>query len=235
MESLPQIIGARDDAAFERTSALFAPLGVEMIRTSPKEAELAKLLTNTWRYMKFAIANQFFQIAHASGVDYGHVLHAVRHKYPRAADLPSPGFAAGPCLLKDTMQLAAFSPDHFPMGHAAMLVNEGLPAYIIDSLHARAPLGGKVVGILGMAFKGESDDARTSLSYKLKKLAEFKGASVLCSDPYVNDPDLIHIDKVLQQADVLIIGAPHARYADIEFGDRTLVDIWGLTGRGIAL
>src|SRR5205807_105329 len=82
-----------------------------------------KVLTNTWRYMKFAIANQFFQIAHRADVDYGQVLNAIKYHYPRATDLPAPGFAAGPCLLKDTMQLAAFTPDHFPMGHAAMLIN----------------------------------------------------------------------------------------------------------------
>ena len=70
--------------------------------------------------MKFAGANQFFTIAHSAGVDYTNILHAIREDYPRAADLPGPGFAAGPCLFKDTMQLAAFTADHFPMGQAAM-------------------------------------------------------------------------------------------------------------------
>ena len=177
--TLPQIIGVHTDQAFERASDLFEKLDVEVIRTTPKEAEMAKLLTNTWRYMKFAIANQFFEIAHQAGLDYSRILHAVRHHYPRAADLPAPGLAAGPCLLKDTMQLAAFSTDHFPMGHSAMLINEGLPTYMIDMLDRRRHLQGQTVGILGMAFKGDSDDPRSSLSYKLKKLAGFKGARVL--------------------------------------------------------
>ena len=117
--TLPQVIGVHTDAAFERAATFFQKLDVEVIRTTTEEAEMAKLMTNTWRYMKFAIANQFFQIAHSAGLDYSRILHAVRHNYPRAADLPGPGFAAGPCLLKDTMQLAAYSPDHFPMGHSA--------------------------------------------------------------------------------------------------------------------
>src|SRR6266851_2440959 len=96
IRSLPQLIGVTSDQAFEKARGLFAPMGVQMVRTTPLEAELAKLLTNTWRYMKFAIANQFFQIAHRSGVDYDRVLNAVRQDYPRAADLPGPGFAAGP-------------------------------------------------------------------------------------------------------------------------------------------
>src|SRR5437588_420467 len=120
IHSLPQIVGAASDDAFERASRLFGRLDVEVVRTLPKEAELAKLLTNTWRYMKFAIANQFFQIVHRAGHDHSRVLHAIRHNYPRAADLPGPGFAAGPCLPKDVMQLAAFPPDPFPMGHSAM-------------------------------------------------------------------------------------------------------------------
>ncbi len=235
IRNLPQIIGASSDGAFERASTLFEKLDVEILRTTPKEAELAKVLTNTWRYMKFAIANQFFQIAHRADVDYGRVLNAIRYHYPRAADLPAPGFAAGPCLLKDTMQLAAFTPDHFPMGHAAMLINEGLPGYVIDTLNTRKPLAGRTVGILGMAFKGESDDPRTSLSYKLKKLAAFKGARVLCTDPYVPDPDLRPLPEVLNESDVLIIAAPHQAYTKLDLNSHEVVDIWGWLGDGIQL
>jgi UDP-N-acetyl-D-mannosaminuronic acid dehydrogenase len=235
LRSLPQLIGASSDQAFQRASQVFSALDVEVVRTTPTEAELAKLLNNTWRYMKFAIANQFFQIAHSAGIDYGNVLNAVRHNYPRGADLPAPGFAAGPCLLKDAMQLAAFSPDHFPMGHAAMLVNEGLPGYIVDTLDRRRPLAGRTLGILGMAFKGDSDDSRTSLSYKLRKLAAFRGATVMCTDPFVSDPHLRPLQEVLEQADVLVVGAPHKAYRDLQLDGREVVDIWGLTGRGIAL
>jgi UDP-N-acetyl-D-mannosaminuronic acid dehydrogenase len=233
MRTLPQLVGCSSDVAFERASDLFGRMDVEVVRTTPTEAELAKLMTNTWRYMKFAIANQFFEIAHRAGIDYGNVLHAIRHNYPRATDLPAPGFAAGPCLLKDTMQLAAFSPDHFPMGHAAMLINENLPNYVIDTLDHRRRLAGRTVGILGMAFKGESDDPRTSLSYKLKKLAAFKGAQVLCSDPYVPDPQLVPVEEVLDRSDVIIVAAPHRAYRELEFNGRDVVDVWGVTGQGI--
>jgi UDP-N-acetyl-D-mannosaminuronic acid dehydrogenase len=235
VHEFPQIVGASSDRAFSRASGLFQALGVEILRTTPKEAELTKLMTNSWRYLKFAVANQFFQIAHASGIDYENVLHAIRHNYPRAADLPGPGFAAGPCLLKDTMQLASFSRDNFPMGHAAMLVNEGLPGYVLAQINNRHPLEGRKLGILGMAFKGESDDPRTSLAYKLKKLAEFWGAITLCTDPYVPDPNLLPLEIVLGDADVFVIAAPHKRYQQIDFGGRPVVDIWRLTGRGVSL
>ena len=230
LRTLPQLVGASSDAAFEKASRLFERLGVSTVRTTPLEAELAKLLTNTWRYMKFAIANQFFQIAHRSGVDYNHVLDAIRQDYPRAADLPGPGFAAGPCLLKDTMQLSAYTPDHFPMGQAAMQINEGLPNYIVDTLNSRKSLQGRTVGILGMAFKGESDDPRASLSYKVRKLAAFKGARVMCTDPFIEDPSFESLEKVLTESDVLVIAAPHRAYKKLDLAGREVVDIWGITG-----
>src|SRR4029078_11071567 len=160
-----QSTGADSDRAPKRASAVFAQLGPKTIRTTSKEAELAKLFTNTWRYMKFAVANQFFTIADQAGVDYNNVLRAIREDYPRARDLPSPGLAAGPCLFKDTMQLAAFTSDHFPMGQAAMQVNEGLPAYIVSAMERRyGSLRGKTIGILGMAFNAESAERQARLS-----------------------------------------------------------------------
>jgi UDP-N-acetyl-D-mannosaminuronic acid dehydrogenase len=236
LHTLPQIVGADDDTAATRAAALFERLGVRTIRTASKEAELAKLFTNTWRYMKFAVANQFFMIADQAGVDYNNVLAAIRTDYPRAADLPGPGFAAGPCLFKDTMQLAAFTADHFPLGQAAMQVNEGLPAYIVSALDRRySGLTGKTVGILGMAFKAESDDPRASLSYKLRKLLGWAGARVICTDPYVADDRLTTLDCVLSESDLLVLGAPHKAYRGLDVGGKDVVDVWGVLGNGIAL
>ena len=236
LHSLPQIIGADDDRAAERATELFRNLVTKTVRVSTKEAELAKLFTNTWRYMKFAVANQFFMIADQAGVDYSNVLRAIREDYPRAQDLPGPGFAAGPCLFKDAMQLAAFTSDHFPMGQAAMQVNEGLPAYIVSALERRyGGLKGKTIGILGMAFKAESDDTRASLSYKLRKLLSWSGANVLGTDPYVDDPRLVSLESVLEESDVLVLGAPHKQYRGLQVGGKDVVDVWGALGEGIRL
>jgi UDP-N-acetyl-D-mannosaminuronic acid dehydrogenase len=236
LHTLPQIIGADDDRAADRATALFRHLVTKTVRTSTKEAELAKLFTNTWRYMKFAVANQFFMIADQAGVDYTNVLRAIREDYPRAADLPGPGFAAGPCLFKDAMQLAAFTTDHFPMGQAAMQVNEGLPAYIVAALERRyGGLKGKTVGILGMAFKAESDDTRASLSYKLRKLLSWAGARVLATDPYVDDDRLVTLECVLAESDILVLGAPHHAYRGLGVGGKDVVDVWGVLGGGIQL
>jgi UDP-N-acetyl-D-mannosaminuronic acid dehydrogenase len=234
--TLPQIVGADSTEAADRAAELFARLHVSIVRTSRKEAELAKLFTNAWRYLKFAIANEFFVIANEAGVDYSNVLEAIRHEYPRAQDLPAPGFAAGPCLLKDTMQLSAFDGHNFALGQAAMLVNEGLPDKVVRAIESSGGLRDKHVALLGMAFKAGSDDVRDSLSYKLKRLLWFAGAHVACTDPYVvGDPELVSLEKALADAEIVIIGAPHAEYAELDFGERRLVDIWGLCDGSIKL
>jgi UDP-N-acetyl-D-mannosaminuronic acid dehydrogenase len=175
-------------------------------------------------------------IADHAGLDYGHILDAIRTDYPRAADLPAPGFAAGPCLFKDTMQLAAFTTDHFPLGQAAMQVNEGLPAYIVSALERRYDgLQGKTIGILGMAFKAESDDPRASLSYKLRKLFAWAGARVVCTDPYVQDERLTTLDCVLEESEILVLGVPHNAYKGLDVGGKDVVDVWGALGAGIQL
>ena len=229
---LPQIVSARTPAAVQRAEKLFRHLTDQIVVLTPEEAELAKLFTNTWRYVKFATANQFWMMANDAGLDYERIRHAITFDYPRAADVPMPGFAAGPCLLKDTMQLAAFNKNNFVLGHTAMLINEGLPLYLVSRLEARHDLSTMTVGILGMAFKGGSDDPRESLAYKLRKILLLKADQVLCTDPYVPDPRLLPMDEVLERADVLIIAAPHQQYGRLTV-DTPVVDMWGITGSGV--
>jgi UDP-N-acetyl-D-mannosaminuronic acid dehydrogenase len=233
LADLPQIVASRTARALERATKLFRNLTHEVVYLEPEEAELAKLFTNAWRYVKFAAANQLFMMANDFGIDYERVRQAVAHNYPRAADLPGAGFAAGPCLLKDTMQLAAFNNNNFQLGQSSVMVNEGLPLYVVACLERRYELRDLTVGILGMAFKGESDDTRSSLSYKLKRILRFKAGDVLCTDPFVtSDPDLVGIDDVVARADLLVIGSPHRAYATLALR-QPVVDIWNLRGDGV--
>ena len=230
---LPQIVGSRTESGRKRAEELFRHLTDHIVHLEPEEAELAKLFTNTWRYIKFATSNQLFMIANSYGLDYERIRSGLAEGYPRAADLPRAGFAAGPCLFKDTMQLAAFNNNQFSLGHAAMMINEGLPLYVVSQMEQSHDLSVATVGILGMAFKAESDDTRSSLSYKLKRILRYKAANVLGTDPYVtDDPNLVTIDKILERSDLLIIGAPHRIYADLDT-DLPIVDIWNLRGDGV--
>ena len=127
LDRLPQIVSGFDDESVESALRLFRRLTERTIVVDVDEAELAKLFLNSWRYMQFAIANQFFMVAEERGLDFFKIHEAMVSGYARAEDFPLPGFTAGPCLLKDTMQLAGFERNSFQLGHASMLVNEGLP------------------------------------------------------------------------------------------------------------
>jgi UDP-N-acetyl-D-mannosaminuronic acid dehydrogenase len=230
---LPQIVAARNQAVGDRAAALFSRLTETIVRLEPEEAELAKLFTNTWRYIKFAAVNQFYMIANSRGLDFDRIRKALAQDYPRARDIPGAGFAAGPCLFKDTMQLAAFDDNKFHLGHAAMLVNEGLPLYIVSRLEQRFDLSSLTVGILGMSFKAGSDDTRSSLSYKLKRILDFKARRVLTTDPHVTcDPALLPLDTVLAQSDVVIVATPHDEYRGLRV-DVPVADIWNVVGDGV--
>jgi UDP-N-acetyl-D-mannosaminuronic acid dehydrogenase len=232
LTSLPQIISGRTERALERARCLFGLITEQMIETVPEEAELAKLFTNTWRYIKFATANQFFMIANDFGLDFEKIRNAITTNYPRASDVPRPGFAAGPCLFKDTMQLAAFNNNNFTIGHSSMLINEGLPLYIVSRLERVLDLRSLTVGVLGMAFKADSDDTRSSLSYKLKRILQFKAKRVLCADADVTgDSELVTESQLLNESDVIVIATPHARYRSLQT-EKMVVDVANVLGKG---
>jgi UDP-N-acetyl-D-mannosaminuronic acid dehydrogenase len=226
--SLPQIVSAFEPESMQKAKELFMLVAGQVIELQPLEAELAKLFTNSWRYLNFAISNQFYMIAQNSGVDFYKIYKAMTEDYPRMRSFARAGFAAGPCLLKDTIQLSTFAHNNFFLGTAAMLVNESMPNFVLNQL-SHLQLSTKTVAILGMAFKGDSDDRRDSLSYKLKKILTVSCRKVLCSDPYVDDANLVSLETAIAQAEIIIIGAPHTAYRALTFpADKEVVDVWGI-------
>ena len=229
LRKMPQIVSGTTPEAEEEAAALFAPIVSEIVRVKPMEAEFAKLFNNAYRYIEFAVTNQFYLIAKSAGLDYDNILQAMKHNYPRAKNIPTPGFAAGPCLVKDTMQLLAFARNEFGLGNAAIMVNEGLPLHVVADLKRKYDLSKMTVGLLGMAFKAEIDDTRASLSYKLKNELMSHAREVLTTDPYVTtDPTLLPLDEVIARSDVLIVCTPHRSYKAADLKGKPAVDVWGL-------
>jgi UDP-N-acetyl-D-mannosaminuronic acid dehydrogenase len=224
---IPQIIGARSEAVFRRTQNLFGSFVKECVVSTPEEAELAKLFSNSWRYIRFAAANELYGIAIQAGQNFDSIRKLMAHKYPRAEDFPTPGFAAGPCLPKDSLQLMAYSRQASVLNSAAYSVNENLPNIVVKKISSEINLSHKTVGILGMAFKPGSDDARSSLSYKLRKLLTFECKKVLCSDPYVTDQRFTSMEQVLEESDVIIIAIDHHDYRQIE-SKKAIYKVWNL-------
>lgn len=228
IQSLPQIISGTSPEAVRRAEKLFRNIAKKTVKMNPREAEYAKLICNAYRYIQFAATNQLYMMVQSAGLDYHRLLDGMKEGYPRMAGIPRAGFAAGPCLMKDTMQLFAFEKHNFALGQVAMTINEGLPDYLVSRLTQNRSLAGQKVGILGMAFKAESDDIRDSLSFKLRKILRFAGAQVLCADPYINDKSLVHPREILQRCRIVILGVPHRAYQKLKIPSRiTVVDPWG--------
>jgi UDP-N-acetyl-D-mannosaminuronic acid dehydrogenase len=228
LREMPQIVSGTTSEAEREAAVLFERIVSEVVKVSPLEAELAKLFSNAYRYIEFAATNEFYLIAKSAGVDYRRVLAAMKHNYPRLSGIPRSGFAAGPCLVKDTMQLSAFARNQFSLGHTALLINEGLVLHVVEDLRRRYDLSNLTVGLLGMAFKAESDDVRASLSYKFKKVLLGHTRGVLTTDPFVtSDPELRPLEEVIAKSDLLILCAPHAVYRDINVRGKPVFDVWG--------
>jgi len=228
LREMPQIISGTTPEAEREAADLFRCIVPEMVVVKPLEAEFAKLFNNAYRYIEFAATNQFYMIAKSAGADYQAIMKAMKHNYPRAKSFPGPGFSAGPCLFKDTMQLAAYARNQFGLGHAAVQVNEGLVLQLVDDLRRAYDISGMTIGLLGMAFKAEIDDTRASLSYKLKRTLQMTARNVLTTDPFVTtDPAILPLDHVVENSDILILCTPHAAYKDADLKGKPVVDVWG--------
>lgn len=239
---LPQLVSGMTEEAVKEASELFGSIAPKIIPLTPREAEVAKLITNTWRYLEFAIANQFYMMTESQGLDFYKIFYALRADYPRARHFAKPGLAAGPCLFKDTMQLSAFHKNNFFLGQAAMLVNEGLPVFLVDQLASKitstlpspqvprnlgssSRLKNKKIAILGMTFKANNDDIRESLAFKIKKILEMNMAEVICCDPYLQN--MTPLNEALESCEGLILGVPHKEYLTLKT-DKPYVDCWGI-------
>jgi UDP-N-acetyl-D-mannosaminuronic acid dehydrogenase len=228
LREMPQIVSGTSKEAEDEAVALFGKISPELVVIKPLEAEFAKLFSNAFRYIEFAATNQFYMIAKSAGADYQAIMRAMKHNYPRMKSLPGPGFSAGPCLFKDTMQLAAYARNQFGLGHAAMQVNEGLVLQLVEDLRHAYDISKMTIGLLGMAFKAEIDDTRASLSYKLKRTLHMSAGAVLTTDPFVKgDPTLLPLDQVVERSDILILCTPHSAYADADLKGKPVVDVWG--------
>ena len=230
LPKLSQIISGINDKAKKESKKIFKKICKKIIFTEIIEAELIKLFSNAYRYINFSISNQFYLICQKEGLDFFKIRKIMRDSYNRNANIPLAGFTAGPCLLKDTMQLSSFYNHKFPLFKAAMKINESLPKLIIDKLSNENNLRKKTVGVLGLSFKAENDDIRDSLSMKLLENLKSKKIKTLQSDEYYKDKNNISKNELIKKSDIIIIATPHKAYKKIKINKtKTLIDIWGFT------
>ena len=229
LPDLPQLVSGKSKKAILESGKLFKKICKKIIYTKVIEAELVKLFSNAYRYINFAISNQFYMICQNQNLNFSKIRNIMREGYMRNADIPISGFTAGPCLLKDTMQLSSFYSHKFLLGHSAMHINEGIPKFIINKLENKFNLKKKTVGVLGLTFKAETDDIRDSLSIKLLKLLRLRRVKTLQSDEFYKSKKNISKKDLVEKSDIIILATPHKAYKKLKIRkNKTLVDIWGL-------
>ena len=229
LPKLPQLVSGKNKKAILESSKLFRKVCKKIIYTKVIEAELVKLFSNAYRYINFSISNQFYMICQNQNLNFFKIRDIMKDGYLRNSSIPMSGFTAGPCLLKDTMQLSSFYNHKFLLGHSAMTINEGIPKFIINKLEKKFNLKKKTVGVLGLAFKSETDDIRDSLSIKLLQLLKSKKVKTLQSDEYFKTKENIDKIDLIKKSDIIIVSTPHKAYKKLKIGrNKILVDIWGL-------
>ena len=229
LPKLPQLVSGKNKKAILESSKLFRKVCKKIIYTKAIEAELVKLFSNAYRYINFPISNQFYMICQNQNLNFFKIRDIMQDGYLRNSSIPMSGFTAGPCLLKDTMQLSSFYNHKFLLGHSAMTINEGIPKFIINKLEKKFNLKKKTVGVLGLAFKSETDDIRDSLSIKLLQLLKLKKVKTLQSDEYFKTKENIDKIDLVKKSDIIIVSTPHKAYKKLKIGkNKILVDIWGL-------
>lgn len=237
-KSIPQIVGGIDPVSTKKASDFFRKIGVETIPTDSVSAELAKLFTNMYRYMSFAIANEFMVIASNFNKDIYEIVNLVNKKYKRGG-LALPGLTAGPCLFKDGLFLINDLP-YADLILTSWKINESMPLFLVKKIKEKTSLDGKKAVILGLAFKPEIDDTRESLSFKVRKAFLRERSKVVLHDPYVNDYSRQEVEKdltkALNGADVVFIATNHNIYKSLTIGNlRKIVnkncivcDVWNV-------
>lgn len=201
----------------------------KIIITNFFEAELIKLFSNALRYIQFAISNEFYMICKNYGVSFEKIRKDMMVGYERNNNLYKAGFAAGPCLVKDTMQLNSLYNKRFFLGKSALKVNQNLPNFLIKNLDKNYKIKNKTIGILGMAFKSDVDDIRDSLSIKLEKLLKSKKIRYLKSDEYYKNDGCVTKEYLIKKSDIIIVAVPHKNYKKLKISKKKiLIDTWNI-------
>jgi len=228
LPKISQIVSGKNTKSILESGKIFKKICKKIIYTKIVEAELIKLFSNAYRFINFSISNQFYMMCKNQGLDFFKIRNLMRDNYKRNANIPPAGFTAGPCLLKDTMQLSSFYNHKFSLLHSAKSINENLPIFIIKKLSEKYDLRKKTVGILGLSFKAENDDIRDSLSIKLLNYLKSKKIRTLQSDEYYKDKNNIDKNLLVKKSDIIIVSTPHKAYKNLKINKKkVLIDIWG--------
>lgn len=227
------ILGADDSQTAERLRKLYAHLTCPLVETDLRTAETIKYATNAFLATKVAFADEMANICQAMGIAYDEVIEAVTldpRINPRFL-VPGVGFG-GSCFPKDVKALVSASME---AGYQAPLLEAVLDQNEVQYLQAvrlleeeLGNLKGKRIALLGLAFKGGTDDIRESRAILLARALLDRGAISVGYDPMANAafsravPDVILLDSLedaLRDADGCILQADWEEFSKIRAED----------------
>lgn len=225
IQNLTQIISSEDQQEKKRIEKLFLKICKKTIELSIEEAEYSKLFSNAWRYIQFGITNEFYTLCENANLNYRKIFYAMKDNYPRNEGLPKHGFAGGPCLPKDAIQLFYSSEKFSSLAKNAYRVNENLPNFLVNQASKKINLKNKNVCVLGTTFKQDIDDERGSLSIKLIRLLRSRGSKVFIYDPYIKNKS--ELKNILKKCKIIFLGVPHSKFKKLNFKNKLLFNCWG--------
>lgn len=209
IHNTPKVVGGLTPTCTERACALYSRIVEKVVPvSSPKVAEMAKLLENTFRAVNIALVNEMAILCKRMGISIWEVLDAASTKpFGFMRFDPGPGIG-GHCIPIDPLYLAwkAREFNHETRFiRIADAINKQMPEYVVsliaDALNEHGkPLKGSRILLLGVAYKPEVNDYRESPSLALIELLMQKGSYVLYHDPYV--PELNHNGQMMKSVDL---------------------------------
>jgi UDPglucose 6-dehydrogenase len=183
------VVGADSPQAGEKVAALFAPLGAPLISTSICNAQMIKYASNVFLATRISFINEIANVCEHVGADVVEVARGMGYDKRIGHSYLSTGIGfGGPCLIKDLKALIKMAENHGYEGSFLRGVYEK-NEHQIRSIVAKVKkalgsvLYGKTVGVLGLTFKPDTDDVRTSLSIRIIEALQRDGAEIRAYDP----------------------------------------------------
>ena len=212
-----RIIGGMTSACTQQGKRIYQTfVKGNVLETSASIAELSKLMENTYRDLNIALANELVQIGDRLNIDALQVI-ALANQHPRVnIHQPGPG-VGGHCLAVDPYFVVAAAPEDAKLIQLGRMINTEMPEFIIKKVEEILVIhGGNKIAVLGLAYKGNIDDARESPAIEIaKRLKQKKALQVTTYDPYVATSDVAHLEVALTDSDLALILCDHDAFKDI--------------------
>ena len=191
----------------------------EIIETEAKTAELSKCMENTFRDVNIALANELAKIGAEIGVNALDVIE-MANKHPRVnIHSPGPG-VGGHCLAIDPYFIYAKAPETAKIIKLARDTNNSMPGFVIENtgkILSNLDKDAEKISVLGVAYKGNTDDARESPAFEIISGLKAAGYEIVIHDPHFDNPDYFDLDEATKDSSMVLILTDHNEFKELDY------------------